>query len=361
MPSLGSISVATVLTAVVLAVAGCYSGAPAPGTADPPRVTASPEASPVIAVCPNFVDVVETGPTFGGEEITEGGPLAQEQSRLEADMTAVQAYASGHPGEFASIRWENGPRVRIVVGFTGRIEEHCAALRAILEYPDEFEIIRQPATEARLEQLQGELFARYREVLRSIGRGAGVLHVGFRADGEAAAAEVRAAYGDLVEITVGMLPYPDPFALDVSCGELPGPLVADSPFSVTATLATSTVRSGHDFRGTVTVTNTSAVTVLLDTGQPATAILFEAGSDRPVGFYEGGIGGTGFGGNLAPGESLGFDVLGGTASCDPAIGYALPPGSYEVRVPIDQYTMHDDAPTEVSYLLSEPVPLTIVP
>ena len=361
MPSLGSMSLASVLAAVVLTAAGCYSGAPAPGATDAPLVTGSPEASPDPADCPNFVEVVETGPIVGGEEITEDGPLAQEHQRLEADMTAVQEYVSGHPDEFASIRWENGPRVRIVVGFTDRIEEHCAAIRAILEYPDEFEIVRQPATEVRLEQLQDELLARYREVMRSIGRGAGVLHLALRADGESAAAEVRAEYGDLVEITVGMLPYPDPFALGVSCRELPGPLVLDSPFSVTATLRSATVRSGHDFGGTVTVTNTSAAAALLDTGQPATAILLRAGSDRPVGYYEGGVAGTGFGGNVAPGESLSFDLLGGTASCDPALGYALRSGSYEVRVPIDQYTMHDNAPTEVSYLLSEPVPLTIVP
>jgi hypothetical protein len=53
--------------------------------------------------------------------------------------------------------------------------------------------------------------------------------------------------------------------------------------------------------------------------------------------------------------------VGGTASCDPALGYALPPGDYEVRVPVVQLTMHDNAPTEVSYVLSEPVPLTITP
>jgi len=361
MPSLRSTSLASVLTAVVLTVAGCYGGAPAPEATDEPLVTGTPEASLNMADCPNFVEVVETGPIVGGEEITENGPLAQEHWRLDADMTAVQDYVSGHLGDFASIRWENGPRVRIVVGFTARIEEHCAALRAILEYPDEFEIIKQPATEAQLEQIQDELFARYRDQMRSIGRGAGVLHLAFRADGEAAAAEVRAEYGDLVEITVGRLPYPDPFAGGGSCGGLPEPLVLDSPFSVTATLDRATVRSGHDFGGSVTVTNVSTASALLDTGQPATAILFQAGSNRPVGLYEGGVAGTGFGGNLGPGESLSFDLLGGTASCDPALGYALPAGSYEVRVPIDQYKMHDNAPTEVSYLLSEPVPLTIVP
>ncbi|HEX5590799.1 MAG TPA: hypothetical protein VFX65_10965, partial [Candidatus Limnocylindrales bacterium] len=262
--------------------------------------------------------------------------------------------------EFASVRFENGPRVRLVIGFTAHIAEHCAALREILEYPDEFEIIRQPATEAQLEQIQETLSVTYRDKLRSVGRGAGVIHLALRADGEAEAAEVLAAYGELVEIIVGALPYPDPFDVAASCS-LPDPILAATPFSVTATIDPSTVRSGRDFGGSVTVTNTGSAPATLDSGQPATAIVFRAGSNRAVGVYTGAIAGTGYGGTLAPGESLVFDVLGGTASCDPALGYALPPGSYDVRVIVDAYTMHETAPTEFAYLLSEPVPLTIVP
>jgi hypothetical protein len=64
---------------------------------------------------------------------------------------------------------------------------------------------------------------------------------------------------------------------------------------------------------------------------------------------------------LGPLESIDIDVLGGTASCDPALGYALRPGQYEVRAVIDAYTMHDNAPTDIGYILSDPAPLTIVP
>ena len=46
MPSLGSMSLASVLTAVVLTAAGCYSGAPAPGATDGPLATGVSEASP---------------------------------------------------------------------------------------------------------------------------------------------------------------------------------------------------------------------------------------------------------------------------------------------------------------------------
>ena len=67
-------------------------------------------------------------------------------------------------------------------------------------------------------------------------------------------------------------------------------------------------------------------------------------------------------GTWRPATSLDLDVLGGDRQlrAGPRL-LRCPPGAYDVRVPVDQYTMHDDAPTEVSYLLSEPVPLTIVP
>jgi hypothetical protein len=84
-------------------------------------------------------------------------------------------------------------------------------------------------------------------------------------------------------------------------------------------------------------------------------------ADLPVGFFTGGMDDIGYGATIAPGESITLDVVGGTASCDPALGWALPPGSYEARVQVEVYTMHDNAPTEVGYVLSPPAPLSIVP
>jgi hypothetical protein len=360
MPSLGSISVASVLTAVVLTLAGCYSGAPAPGTTDPPLMTASPDASPVIADCPNFVEVVVTGPV-PGDDGTEDGPVAREQQRISGDVDLAAQYGAGHPDEFASMRYENGPRVRLVIGFTAHIEEHCAALRAILEYPEEFEIIRQPATEAQLMTIMDDLSARYRERMRSIGMGAGVLDLTLRADGEAVAAEVVADYGELVRITLGMLPYPDRFASGSQCGPLVGPIAAGLPLVAATTLDGDTVRTGMDFRGTVSVLNVGAEPIDFQSGPTQTAVVFRPGAEAPSGLFTGGLDAIGFGKRLAPGESVDLEVVGGTASCDPDLGYALPPGDYEVRVPVIQLTMHDNAPTELSYVLSEPVPLTITP
>jgi hypothetical protein len=347
MRGLGSRSIASVLTAGALAVAGCYSGAPAPGATVAPLVAGSPEASQDPVDCPNFVEIVETGSIVGGEEITEDGPLAREQRRLDEDAQAAVAYGAAHPDEFGSVRYENGPRVRIVIGFTARIEEHCAALRAILEYPDEFEMFRQEATEARLMEVQQEIIDMAGGSVIGIGTGPDRLDVQLRADGEAVAAEILEAYRGLVTIQVGMLPYPDPFAGGPVCRPLPGPILEGSVFAVTIRFAAATVRSGADFQATATVTNTGPVGTTLETGQPLTALVFGSGTDRLVGGFTGILAGTGFGGDLAPGEGLEIDVLGSTASCEPGLGYAIPPGQYDVRVLLDQYAMHDNAPTEV--------------
>jgi len=358
--SLQSTSLAFLLAAVIVTVAGCYSGVPAPGTTAEPPTSASPVAPVATAGCPNFIEVVETGP-LPGDDGTEDGPLAREQQRISDDVDLAARYGADHPDEFTSVRYENGPRVRLVIGFTAHIEEHCAALRAILEYPDEFEIIRQPATQAQLMTMMDDLSARYRERMRTIGLGAGVLDLTLRADGDAIAAEVLAEYGELVRITVGLLPYPDRFAGGSQCGPLVGPIAAGLPLVAAATLDGDMIRSGMDFSGSVSVRNTGVDPIDFQSGPTQTAVVFQPGAEAPSGFFTGGLDAIGFGKRLAPGESVDLEVVGGTASCDPALGYALPSGDYEVRVPVVQLTMHDNAPTEVSYILSGPVPLTITP
>jgi hypothetical protein len=360
MPSFRSTSLASLLAAVVVTVAGCYGGAPAPGATAEPPASGSPVAPLATPGCPNFVEVVETGP-LPGDDGTEDGPLAREQQRISGDVDLAVQYGADHSDEFASVRYENGPRVRLVIGFTAHVEEHCAALRAILEYPDEFEIIRQPATEAQLDDAMREIVEMAGESFQSVGRGGGELHLNLRADGEDVAAEVHAAYGELAEIVVGMLPYPDRFGGPPRCAPETGERASDAPLHVALVLDTDPVASGADFHGEVIITNTDSAPFDFQSGPTQTAVVYLPGAATPSGFFTGGMDAIGFGARLAPAEAVTLDVIGGTASCDPVLGYALPPGSYEVRVRVHVQTMHDNAPTEVSYLLSEPVPLTIVP
>ena len=91
-----------------------------------------------------------------------------------------------------------------------------------------------------------------------------------------------------------------------------------------------------------------------------TAYVYRQGTDQIVGAYDGGIGGTGVGQTLGPGESIDIDVVGGTASCLADLGYALPPGEYDVRAAIDQYD-RTQPEMVVRYLLSAPATLTVTP
>lgn len=59
--------------------------------------------------------------------------------------------------------------------------------------------------------------------------------------------------------------------------------------------------------------------------------------------------------SLAPGEEATRDVLVGTASCDPAIGYRLPAGSYDLVVTLER------PQAEGGPLVSEPIRVTVGP
>jgi hypothetical protein len=120
------------------------------------------------------------------------------------------------------------------------------------------------------------------------------------------------------------------------------------------------VPSGADFESTVRVTNTGQETITFESGQPMIGFVFRPGEETPIAVYVGDVAGTGVGAELAPGDVIDIEVLGGTASCDPALGYRLPPGRYEVRTPVDQYE-YPGGEFEHHAILSSPTPLVITP
>ena len=357
-----------VLIAIASLVVAC-STAPSAPTDAPPSESATPSGSPIptgasaeLPGCPNFVEVVETGP-MPGDDGTEEGPVGQEQNRLNGDVEVAMAYGAEHADEFASVRFENGPRVRVVVAFTGHIAEHCAALRDLLAFPDEFELVLQERTEAELQAMQQEIGNLAQPFAVGVGSGGatGVIEVNLRANGEDMARQLVERYGDAVHVTVGLFSYPDRTRADglTTCAPAQATLRVDTPLRGTLVLDRGIVPSGADFDATVRVTNGGTEDFDFQSGSPLTALVFAVGGRDPIGTFTGGIAGVGVGQVLKPMESIDVDVVGGTASCDPALGYALPPGLYEVRALIDVYTMHDNAPTDFGYILSDPAFLTI--
>jgi hypothetical protein len=289
--------------------------------------------------------------------------LGQAQNRLLDDASKATEYGAQHPDDFGSVRFENAPWVRLVIGFTDHLDQHCAALRALLDYPDEFQLFQDRVTEQRLLEIQDEVAVMAGEHLKVSGSGAadGLVTVELRADGEDLARRILDRYGDLVSITLGVLPYPDPTLVsddNVCVMEIP-PAPTD-PISLDAvlTLSEPSVGSGNDFDGVVTVTNTGNEVIQFESGSPLTALVSGPDDEAVVGVYTGPIAGVGVSADLGPGDSVDIDVLGGTASCDPELGYALPPGEYQVRVPVEQYE-YPGGEFESHAILSDPAPLTI--
>lgn len=343
----------TAMTMVMVMSAAC-------GTAEPEDPGSGSSGSEVIddEVCPNFVLDIETGPP---PEITEDGPVGRAQTRLQSDVETISRYGAEHPETFGSVRYENAPWVRLVVGVTGDIETHCRRLRAMLEYPDEFEIFLQATSQAELIAALDEIVVMAGEHLQSAGRRAVGISVDLRADGVEAAERIFARFGGLAKITLGGSPYPpDDEVSGLDCSRFVGPEIEGSPLAARARLDSASVRSGENFSGSVEVTNTGVDTVTFESGEPMTALVYRAGDLTPVGAYTGGIAGVGLAGFLGPDESLDIDFVGGTASCDRTLGYAVPPGEYEVRVPVRIHGyLGGELQTQV--LMSEAVSLTVTP
>lgn len=262
------------------------------------------------------------------------GWLSGEQEVLGSDRGAVLRYGADHPDEFTGVTFANEPWVRIVAAFTDDLDAHCAALRAIVAHPERLEVVRRRYTGEDLGRIRAEIQPLMTPDGPIEGLGASMDHVSveLRADGEALAAELWGRYGDAVRLRVGTAPFPpsDSPTAAISCdiGE-----IEEWPPGVSASLAPDddVVVSGEHGRGTVTIVNESAERFSEELGEPEIGWVFEQGGTTPVGAFTGAVGGEGRTADLAPGEQVSLSVVFGTASCDPSRGYALPPGTYDVR------------------------------
>ena len=69
--------------------------------------------------------------------------------------------------------------------------------------------------------------------------------------------------------------------------------------------------------------------------------------------------------DLAPGDEQRLGIVGGTASCDASLGYALPADRYEVGVAVDvvvrSVLTDDETSLQTTHLISDPAPLVVTP
>ncbi|MFF5985704.1 hypothetical protein [Prauserella flavalba] len=143
------------------------------------------------------------------------------------------------------------------------------------------------------------------------------------------AEELHARFGSDVRLTVGLLPYPPretaelivPAFEDTSHSDDLG-VELDGPLSI---------RSGHTGRHGLRVTNRAGASVTVRTNGKLTAVVVDPGTDRAVGGFAGAQRQPLVRFPIRGGATRVIPLLVGTASFDPALGYAIPPGEWALR------------------------------
>jgi hypothetical protein len=343
-------------------IGGCGS---VPPTSEPsPDTEASPttdvSATDESIACPRF----RTPTTLQTQaEIAAASQVA------ERNLGAINAYLGAHQSE-GGTPWldsVNEPP-RVIIGFTSNVAEHRLALAPLLTDPDQVLVcqVAHSASEiaavaAEIQQTQTSSDAGF----FSVGAGVEAVDIQLRADQEPTAAGLVTKYGDLVSITLGNFAYPPPTdgtpaAVSVCAADVTGPTDLNG-LHAELTLSAPTVPSGNDTTGTVTVTNTGSAPASFESGEPLVGSIVQAGTSKVVANYTSGIAGVGLGPTLQPGESTEIGVVVGTASCDPSVGYTLPPGQYEVIVPVVVKYPQTAGETTVNQLVTTLATLTVVP
>lgn len=156
-----------------------------------------------------------------------------------------------------------------------------------------------------------------------------VVDVGLTADSEVLAAAMLEHFDGRFEITVGAWPYPMPDGLAARCDEKPVERVSTPGIEVLIELDSPAVTIGEQLSGTVFITNTTEWAADAVYGYEADAVLVDRGTNRvrttTYGWRKVSGGGT-TGDDGVVELPLRVDL----APCDPADGYMVASGDYDV-------------------------------
>jgi hypothetical protein len=288
-------------------------------------------------------------------------------SALRGDLELITRYGEEHPESWAGVWFENEPTLYIVAAFTSDVAQHDAALRPRLRHPGRLVVQRMPHSLSDLRQARQEIERTLqqraaeagRPILSSIGDGKAVIHVDLRADQENLASELAARYGSAVELRVGAFSFPGRQRRGPRPPGRPAPEEqALGGLEMNVEVDQTVLEVGDDGHGRLVLRNNGQERIgPLSTGQPLVGSLLNA-SREAVGGYTGWIAGTGMTIDLEPGRSASIKVIFGTASTREELGYALPPGTYSLKVQL----CFQHEPGEPTYALTAPLTqITIVP
>ncbi|MGH9243248.1 MAG: hypothetical protein ACRD29_02795 [Acidimicrobiales bacterium] len=296
--------------------------------------------------------------------------LSTQQRELFEDSRRVQAYGEQHPEEFGQTWFDNGPVVRIAVGFTARVFEHRAALESLVDHPDRLVVHRVPHSLRTLEDAWADVTTLIDAEASVPAFGGGVslcsIHVELAAGLDDLAGRLLDRFGAVLDVSVGGHAFPVEPGRPLDCPAVAGDdaaahgLVAD----VRLDGAGAAFRRGEPVTGTARVTNAGdePITVVFGGGS-AMAVVVEPGTRRPIGISTTGrddsLGSLG----LAPGEAGVVPFTAGVSACDPSGGSAVPSGRHGLIVPLEIVVgtadPTDDSPQPAVTWLSPEVPVVI--
>lgn len=265
-----------------------------------------------------------------------------EQAKLRPDIAIIRNYGESHPESWVDLRFENEPSVHIVALFSGdELHGHESALRQLVAYPDQLELRSSPWPRTRLEEIRAEV----NDLARSAERGAfsqwgvgrGTVNIRLRADQEHVARILHERYGDAVDLFVGWLHFPDVAhatpAGRPGTGKTPHPTPEELPDELYVSVdGELVVKSGGNLRSTIRLHNHGQDEVVVMTNGQVTARVVDPETRQAIGGYSGAQTMPLVRFHAPAGDSVEIPLLVGTASRDPGLGYAVPPGRWAIEV-----------------------------
>ena len=268
--------------------------------------------------------------------------IGSEQGKLRDDVRLVRQYGESHPESWVELRFENEPSVRIVAVFSGdELDAHESELRRLVAYPDQMEVRYSRWPRTRLEEIRAEVdnlaAAAEPGVFSGWGVGRGTVNIRLRADQEDLAEKLHERYGAAVDLVVGSLHFPDAELFTPDGWSRPGksrhPEPAEMPDGLYVSLDEElVVHSGGNLRSALRLHNQTQNEVVVTTNGQVTARVVDPRTRRGIGGYSGAQTLPLVRFHAPPGESVEIPLLVGTASVDPALGYAVPPGLWAIEV-----------------------------
>ena len=269
--------------------------------------------------------------------------LEREQWKFRPDVEAVRRYGELHADDFVEELFENEPHIRLIVLMVGdRLAEHEAALRELVHHPKQLEVRRTPFPKSQLEEIRGELneAAKNRPgAFKQWGMSRGRVNVQLAADQEGLAATLHERFGDAVELRVGVFPYPPILDADdrekrpAAVARPALPLLPSEEFEVSLE-SEIVIASGATTRGALRIHNRGGAEAVIETNGGVTARVVDPQTNEGIGGFVGAQAMPLIKYRIAPNSTVSIPLLVGTASTVRSLGYAIPPGSWAIEVPI---------------------------